>query len=176
MDTQGHKPQRPAPEDGKGVPPGWYVDPAGGWNLRWWDGARWTEHVAAAHHGSWRQSVSDPELAEPPRPPVDRRWTWSLSNVFQLELGIALLAGLISLLGMMGVAGCPAGSDRCYSLFGKAWLWLMGGQAVLVAVCSVAFYWSKSIAIKRAAVVLLPVGMVATWVVADRMITNAYNM
>jgi hypothetical protein len=24
----------PAPENGKGVPPGWYADPAGGWGLR----------------------------------------------------------------------------------------------------------------------------------------------
>lgn len=31
------------------VPPGWYTDPAAGpaW-LRWWDGFRWTDHVAPA--------------------------------------------------------------------------------------------------------------------------------
>jgi hypothetical protein len=75
MDTEDHEPERSAPEDGKGVPPGWYADPAGGWKLRWWDGARWTEHVAAAQHGSWRQGLSDLELAEPPGLPVERRWT-----------------------------------------------------------------------------------------------------
>jgi hypothetical protein len=157
MDTQDDKPKGPAPEDGKGVPPGWYADPAGGWDLRWWDGARWTEHLAAA-----------------PPPAVERRWTWSLWNVFQVELGLALLGLLISLLGMMGSAGCQ--SDRCYRQFEKVWLWLMLVQTVLVAVCSAAFWWSKWIAVKRVAALLLPVGMVASWVVADRMITKAHNL
>ena len=176
MDTQDDKPERSAPEDGKGVPPGWYADPVGGWDLRWWDGARWTEHVAAAQHGSWRQGLADLELAEPPRPAVKRRWAWSLSNVFRVEFGLALLGLLISLLGIMGSAGCPGGSVRCYSLYTKVWLWLMVVQAVLVTACSVAFWRSKWIAVKRAAALLLPVGMVATWVVADRMITRALNM
>nr|WP_141812906.1 DUF2510 domain-containing protein [Nocardia bhagyanarayanae] len=26
-----------------GPPPGWYIDPAGSGNHRWWDGTRWTE-------------------------------------------------------------------------------------------------------------------------------------
>jgi hypothetical protein len=80
------------------------------------------------------------------------------------------------MLGIMGLAGCPGGSDRCYSLYTKVWLWLLVVQAVLVTACSAVFWWSKSIAVMRAAAVLLPVGMVATWVVADRMITKAYNM
>lgn len=29
------------------IPAGWYPDPAGGEQLRWWDGQRWTEHVHA---------------------------------------------------------------------------------------------------------------------------------
>jgi hypothetical protein len=29
-------------------PPGWHPDPAGRHQQRWWDGARWTEHVADA--------------------------------------------------------------------------------------------------------------------------------
>lgn len=28
-------------------PPGWYDDPAGSAQLRWWDGAQWTEHLRA---------------------------------------------------------------------------------------------------------------------------------
>jgi hypothetical protein len=95
-------------------------------------------------------------------------------DVFQVELGLALLGLLISLLGMMGSAGCQ--SDRCYRQFEKVWLWLMLVQTVLVAVCSAAFWWSKWIAVKRVAALLLPVGMVASWVVADRMITKAHNL
>ncbi|WP_275464723.1 phospholipid scramblase-related protein [Streptomyces noursei] len=30
------------------VPQGWYQDPSGAAVLRWWDGARWTEHTQAA--------------------------------------------------------------------------------------------------------------------------------
>ncbi|MER7989054.1 phospholipid scramblase-related protein [Streptomyces noursei] len=30
------------------VPRGWYQDPSGAAALRWWDGARWTEHTQAA--------------------------------------------------------------------------------------------------------------------------------
>ncbi|HEX6417603.1 MAG TPA: phospholipid scramblase-related protein [Acidimicrobiales bacterium] len=37
-------------------PPGWYPDPFGRHETRWWDGQRWTEHVAS--HG--RQGVDQP--------------------------------------------------------------------------------------------------------------------
>ncbi len=29
-----------------GTAPGWHPDPAGRWQLRWWDGAAWTDRVA----------------------------------------------------------------------------------------------------------------------------------
>jgi hypothetical protein len=47
----------PAPEPGRGAhppplpqpavapPPGWYLDPGGSQNQRWWDGRLWTEHL-----------------------------------------------------------------------------------------------------------------------------------
>jgi hypothetical protein len=28
------------------VPAGWYSDPSGRFELRYWDGGQWTEHVA----------------------------------------------------------------------------------------------------------------------------------
>jgi uncharacterized protein YxjI len=37
-------------------PPAWYPDPFGRHETRWWDGQRWTEHVAS--HG--RQSIDQP--------------------------------------------------------------------------------------------------------------------
>jgi uncharacterized protein YxjI len=48
-------------------PPAWLPDPFGRHESRWWDGARWTEHVAS--HG--RQSV-DPPTAAPAIPTVQR--------------------------------------------------------------------------------------------------------
>lgn len=156
-DTQDDKPEEPAPEDGKGVPPGWYADPASGWELRWWDGTKWTEQVAV------------PATRAPRRP-------WTLARVFQVEFGLALLGLFVSLFSLMSSAGCPGESDRCYRLSEKVWLWLVVVQAMLVTACSVAFRWSKWTAVKRAAALLLPVGMVATWAIADRMYTKALNM
>ncbi len=39
-------------------PPGWYADPSGRYELRYWDGAQWTEHVSRAG-----QQYTDPPVA-----------------------------------------------------------------------------------------------------------------
>lgn len=46
----------PAPEPA--VPAGWYADPSGRFELRYWDGAAWTEHVSRAG-----QQFTDPPVA-----------------------------------------------------------------------------------------------------------------
>ena len=40
------------------VPAGWYADPAGRYELRYWDGGTWTEHVSRAG-----QQYTDPPVA-----------------------------------------------------------------------------------------------------------------
>ena len=40
------------------VPAGWYADPAGRFELRYWDGSAWTEHVSRAG-----QQYTDPPVA-----------------------------------------------------------------------------------------------------------------
>jgi len=40
------------------VPAGWYADPAGRFELRYWDGDKWTEHVSRAG-----QQYTDPPVA-----------------------------------------------------------------------------------------------------------------
>lgn len=41
-------PAAPAPTPTPSVPAGWYADPAGRFDLRYWDGGTWTEHVSRA--------------------------------------------------------------------------------------------------------------------------------
>ena len=48
------RPSRPPPS----VPAGWYADPAGRYELRYWDGSAWTEHVSRAG-----QQYTDPPVA-----------------------------------------------------------------------------------------------------------------
>lgn len=37
----------------RATPPGWHPDPANAAQLRYWDGSRWTEHIAAAGRHAW---------------------------------------------------------------------------------------------------------------------------
>lgn len=49
---------------------GWYPDPNGDWQLRYWDGQRWTEHVST---GRW---VTTAPL-EPPVVPDTEQQVWA---------------------------------------------------------------------------------------------------
>jgi hypothetical protein len=57
-------------------PAGWYPDPFGRHESRYWDGQRWTEHVAS--HG--RQAVDPPTNAQPV-PTVNRPTEKVVTNV-----------------------------------------------------------------------------------------------
>ena len=48
----------PAQPSTPAVPAGWYADPAGRFELRYWDGGAWTEHVSRAG-----QQYTDPPVA-----------------------------------------------------------------------------------------------------------------
>ena len=48
----------PEPAPTPAVPAGWYADPAGRFELRYWDGSTWTEHVSRAG-----QQFTDPPVA-----------------------------------------------------------------------------------------------------------------
>ena len=47
-----------APPPNTGVPANWYADPSGRFELRYWDGSQWTEHVARGG-----QQFTDPPVA-----------------------------------------------------------------------------------------------------------------
>jgi len=51
-------PAAPDPAPAPSVPAGWYADPAGRFELRYWDGSTWTEHVSRAG-----QQFTDPPVA-----------------------------------------------------------------------------------------------------------------
>lgn len=64
-------------------PAGWHPDPYGGGGQRWWDGTRWTEHVAPggqpgqpppAQSGSGQPQAAPPASgqAQPPPPAADQ--------------------------------------------------------------------------------------------------------
>src|SRR4051794_6385405 len=48
----------PDPAPAPAVPAGWYADPAGRFELRYWDGTTWTEHVSRSG-----QQFTDPPVA-----------------------------------------------------------------------------------------------------------------
>jgi hypothetical protein len=48
----------PEPAQAAAAPAGWYADPAGRFELRYWDGSQWTEHVSRAG-----QQFTDPPVA-----------------------------------------------------------------------------------------------------------------
>lgn len=58
--------------DHPAVPQGWYQDPSGAAALRWWDGARWTEHTQAAPP---QVPAPAPQQYAPqaPQPPVQQQ-------------------------------------------------------------------------------------------------------
>ncbi len=51
-------PATPEPAAAPAVPAGWYADPAGRFELRYWDGSTWTEHVSRSG-----QQFTDPPVA-----------------------------------------------------------------------------------------------------------------
>ena len=155
MDTH-DDPERPSPADGTGMPPpGWYQDPQGGWGRRWWDGGRWTDH-----------------LAVPTTPPA-KDASRNLALVFTVE--VALAVGAFSLAGMlvMGVDSCA--SAGCQGLYWNAWLLLMVAHVALLVVCGAAFLWARWAVVKLLAVFVLPIGMVTAWIVYVVMASTALD-
>jgi uncharacterized protein YxjI len=60
-------PQQQQPQTPSGSPAGWYADPLGRHQMRYYDGAQWTEHVS-----SNGQTMVDPPVGQGHVPTVDR--------------------------------------------------------------------------------------------------------
>ncbi len=88
------------------TPAGWYSDPAGRYENRYWDGDQWTEHVASAGVASTDplepvaepvvQAATVPVAAVPMTTTSDRKtglrampwWAWGLIGVVALFFGV----------------------------------------------------------------------------------------
>jgi hypothetical protein len=54
----------PPPSPPAGTQPGWYDDPCGRWEKRYWDGSVWTAHVADL--SGKKQKIDPPQTLPPP--------------------------------------------------------------------------------------------------------------
>jgi len=146
MDTHDDRPERPSLADGTGMPPpGWYQDPQGGWGRRWWDGARWTDHVTV------------------PTTPPAKEASRNLAVVFTVEVVLAFGAIALAMLLFMGIESCA--SAGCQELYWNAWLLLMVAHVALLVVYAAAFALVKRDVVKLLAVLVLPIGTVTAWMV-----------
>lgn len=62
------------------VGPGWYPDPTGLWEFRYWDGTVWTDQVVT---GGYQSTDAHPPTDQPPARPDTV--LWSMSGVFERE-------------------------------------------------------------------------------------------
>jgi hypothetical protein len=87
-------------------PPGWFPDPTGQHDHRWWDGAAWTEHVADAGVAGRAPLTPSAPPSGPPaaRPGADRAARPTSSDpVAGIALGVAILALPVALLPGLGL-------------------------------------------------------------------------
>lgn len=76
------------------VPAGWYSDPAGSGQLRWWDGAAWTEHM----HPGRDVPTAVSGTAESQNP---GRYNWYIWAIVLLPVVSIIAFGFIDLRGYM---------------------------------------------------------------------------
>jgi hypothetical protein len=154
-DDHDDPPGTTAPEAGTGPPPpGWYPDPADPRGVRYWDGAGWSDQPAA------------PTRPPPASDAAPRR----LNAVFAAEVPCALLSLWLAILaGGFAAAGCygTGGSDQSCRAFVWAWGVVVAVHLTALVAGGVLFVVGvirKRVALKRRAVVVLPSGIAAAWV------------
>src|SRR5262249_53502961 len=77
---------------------------------------------------------------------------------FQAEVVLTIAGIFLSFLSVFASDACGA-SDRCGRLVGLAWVWLVGGQAVVAAICWAAVWRAERVAGRLSAALVLPAGV-----------------
>ena len=85
------------------VAPGWYADPTGERQARWWDGDQWTEHVQALPVGKPPEDawVEESRLVPPGSSWANRSLAWGIvaviANALMAPTVLAFVFGVMAL-------------------------------------------------------------------------------
>ena len=85
------------------VAPGWYSDPTGGRQARWWDGDEWTKHVQALPMGEPPEEewVEASRLVPPGASWANRSFVWGIvavaANALLAPTVLAFIFGVMAL-------------------------------------------------------------------------------
>lgn len=106
------------------TPPGWYEDPSGAAEWRYWDGSEWTDHTAAKDD-AWSIDASAESITVPPLPETDassqKDWTSDdakpapvgsgsrFSDLLQSKL---LWAGIAAIAAVLAVASITSNAQN----------------------------------------------------------------
>lgn len=113
------------------APAGWYPDPAGAPDQRWWDGAQWTAQLASYYRAP--QQAKAPEGTSPYTP-----WIWF---VLLLPMASVPMLFFIDWPGMMRAMLVPsAGPFAVYGAFGWAY-WAFAAVSWLLTGAGIVFAW-----------------------------------
>lgn len=134
-------------------PPAWYPDPYGGYGLRWWDGARWSERVAVP---TW---------------PAAAHRTSVRTGTFAMEYVLAALGSAFWLFVLvMGTGGCTSSEPECYDAISHAAVALIVGVVAVMVASGAVLGWASRRPERNDArllvAILLPVGVAAAWVLS----------
>ncbi|XAS66350.1 DUF2510 domain-containing protein [Micrococcaceae bacterium Sec5.7] len=113
--------------------PGWYPDPSGSAQLRWWDGRRWTEHLSGAPFQN--RPTARPEISA--QTPVYNPLIWVITVLPLIAVALIITWNPVFRIVYVGARRTPTvdpGSvftPSYFLLIGSGWL--IYGVSVLLA-------------------------------------------
>ena len=117
--------------------PGWYPDPTRSGGLRWWDGARWTEHASTG------ASPYAPQR-RPPLPdgtPVYTVWIWLVVALPIIPVLLLFFVQPQVMFHEVSIGGRSTLTVDPLALIGGAGYFLVAGLGWLVSAAVIVFSW-----------------------------------